>query len=140
MPRPRAVLSRRFRAATVAAVCALVTTGIVAVSGPAAVAAPAAPPVVAVAHAAPGGGPWNSVTGGDEHTCGVRADHTLWCWGDNEAGGLGVGDLVDRVVPTQVGTDANWASVSAGFFHTCGTRTDHSLWCWGGNLFGQLDE
>ena len=32
---------------------------------------------------------WRAVTTGAEHTCGVRGEGTLWCWGENEAGQLG---------------------------------------------------
>ena len=40
------------------------------------------------------------------HTCGVRTDHTLWCWGDNTYGQLGLGDegfdLAGRYPPGSV--------------------------------------
>ena len=49
------------------------------------------------------------LTAGHRHTCGTRTDHTLWCWGDNTYGQLGLGDTTDRTIPTQVGTDTNWA-------------------------------
>ena len=81
---------------------------------------------------------WISVSGGGGSTCGIRRDHTLWCWGWNGKGQLGVGDLTDRDVPTQVGAEADWATVEAGDEDTCATRTDHTLWCWGWNRFGQL--
>ncbi|MEO3939224.1 hypothetical protein V3N99_21100 [Dermatophilaceae bacterium Soc4.6] len=86
------------------------------------------------------GGPWVSVSAGMFHTCGVRTDHSLRCWGINIDGELGIGKppSIKRVVPSQVGASANWASVSAGSDHTCAIRTDRSLWCWGFNTAGQL--
>ena len=72
-----------------------------------------------------------SASAGGSFTCAVRVDGTLWCWGANADGQLGVGDTSPRSVPTQVGTDADWADVSAGAWHACGVRTDGSLWCWG---------
>ena len=82
---------------------------------------------------------WTSVAAGYTHTCGIRTDHTLWCWGGGSfAGQLGLGDLTDRSSPTQVGTRTDWATVRAGDSHTCATRTDHTLWCWGYNAGGQL--
>lgn len=26
---------------------------------------------------------WSSVSNGTDHSCGIRADGTLWCWGQN---------------------------------------------------------
>jgi len=79
-----------------------------------------------------------AVSGGSRHTCGVRRDHTLWCWGSDFYGQLGRGDNVNQPSPTQVGTDTDWAQVALGLGHTCGIRVDHTLWCWGNNWFGQL--
>src|SRR5262245_44940179 len=80
---------------------------------------------------------WKTVDG-SAHTCGIRLDHTLWCWGRNESGQLGLGDTTNRPIPTQVGSDADWTRLSVGGAHTCGMRLDHTLWCWGDNYYGQL--
>jgi alpha-tubulin suppressor-like RCC1 family protein len=81
---------------------------------------------------------WARVSAGGSHTCGVRTDRSLWCWGYNGEGQLGLGDRTVRLVPTRVGADADWARVWGGYEHTCGVRTDRSLWCWGYNGYGQL--
>jgi alpha-tubulin suppressor-like RCC1 family protein len=84
---------------------------------------------------------WVSVSSaGGVHTCGVKTDGTLWCWGRNEFGQLGDGTTVDKNTPTQVGTGTNWGSIFAGFDHTCGIKTDGTLWCWGHNNYGQLGD
>ena len=68
-----------------------------------------------------------------------RTDHSLWCWGSDRGGQLGLGPTGKRKSPTRVGAGTDWTSVAAGFTHTCGIRTDHTLWCWGGGSFaGQL--
>jgi hypothetical protein len=87
-----------------------------------------------------GAGTWATVSTGDSSTCAIRTDGTLWCWGGNGDGGLGVGDTNDRLTPTQVGSATTWASVSTakGDDYTCATRTDGTLWCWGDNVSGQL--
>jgi alpha-tubulin suppressor-like RCC1 family protein len=36
------------------------------------------------------------------HTCGLRSNSSLWCWGDNYYGELGLGDTTTRYVPTRV--------------------------------------
>ena len=81
---------------------------------------------------------WAEVTAGDAHTCGLRANGSVWCWGRSHVGQLGLGNTTKRLVPTRVGTDFDWAEIAAGREHTCGVRTDRSLWCWGSNEDGQL--
>jgi alpha-tubulin suppressor-like RCC1 family protein len=78
------------------------------------------------------------------HSCGIRddgTDRTLWCWGDNGYGQLGLGDSTDYDTPQQVGAATDWAVVTAGGRYSCGLRddgTDQTLWCWGRNSWGQL--
>jgi alpha-tubulin suppressor-like RCC1 family protein len=87
---------------------------------------------------------------GTVHTCHVRPDGTLWCWGDNEHGQLGNGvvggadallGLPLQVVAADESDGAHWddwVAVDAGVYHTCGIRADGSLWCWGDHSYGQL--
>ena len=86
---------------------------------------------------------WSDVDAGGFHACAIRADRTLWCWGLNVSGELGIGNTVDRFEPTQSGCAEDrcfddWVSVSSGDFHTCAIRESGELWCWGGGLNGQL--
>src|SRR5262249_35222768 len=74
------------------------------------------------------------------HACAIGADHTLWCWGDNDEGQLGIGDAEPisspgpaHPYPTQVGSEHDWLSVACGQGHTCGIRSPGELWCWGRN-------
>ncbi len=71
------------------------------------------------------------VSAGFSHSCGVRSDGSLWCWGANGYGQLGNGTTGGQSIPTRVGDAASWVGVSAGFSHSCGVRSDGSLWCWG---------
>lgn len=80
---------------------------------------------------------WVAISAGRDHTCGIRSDHTLWCWGSNASGQLGTGGGSTNV-PVRVGSTADWSSVSAGDLHTCGIRAGGSAWCWGANSSGQL--
>ena len=84
---------------------------------------------------------WVAVSAGLSHTCAIKTDGSLWCWGDNGKGqlGLGEGTSVNHPVPTQVIDPAgSWYKVAAGAGHTCGVQTAGSLWCWGDNSKGQL--
>ena len=82
--------------------------------------------------------PFVMVSAGSDHTVAINADGTLWAWGSNEYGQLGLGDYSNRDVPTQVGTDTNWAMVSAGDEYTLAIRTNGTLWAWGSNSAGKL--
>lgn len=83
---------------------------------------------------------WTSVSAGGFHTCATRSDGTLYCWGRNANGQLGVGDTTDRYQPAQVTVPATtgWSQVSTGALDTCAVRSDGTLYCWGGNAVGQL--
>ena len=85
---------------------------------------------------------WASVSVSFSHTCAVKKNGTLWCWGLNNNGQLGDGTKTDRHAPTQVGTANTWQSIatSDAFFmsgYTCGVKKNGTLWCWGDNQNGQ---
>jgi uncharacterized protein YjdB len=73
-----------------------------------------------------------------DHTLAVMSDGTLWAWGDNRYGKLGLGDTTNRNVPAKVGAATNWVFVAAGADHTLAIRKDGNLWAWGYNEEGQL--
>jgi alpha-tubulin suppressor-like RCC1 family protein len=45
---------------------------------------------------------WSMVTAGLSHTCALASDGTLWCWGSNSNGQLGIGSSAWRQAPTRV--------------------------------------
>ena len=83
---------------------------------------------------------WKQVSVGQLHTCGIRGDDTLWCWGSNSSGQLGDNSTTDRLVPTAISGGGSWKQVSAGSSHTCGILSDDSVRCWGNNGNGQLGD
>ena len=62
-------------------------------------------------------GSFVSVSAGDAHTCGLRSDGSVACWGSDEIG---------QATPPA----GSFVSVSAGDYHTCGVRSDGSVACW----------
>jgi alpha-tubulin suppressor-like RCC1 family protein len=79
------------------------------------------------------------VYAGGEHTCVLRVDNSLWCWGNNRFGQLGVGDTNSRLTPSRVDAlGVEVAAAYAGGAHTCAVKTDGSVWCWGNNQYGQV--
>jgi len=81
---------------------------------------------------------WSSVAAGYLFTLGIRTDGSLWAWGNNTYGKLGLGDTTERHAPTRVGAWSDWLAVSDRGWHSIGIRADGSLWAWGRNDFGQL--
>lgn len=75
--------------------------------------------------------PVDRVFGGVTHACAL-ASGSLFCWGDNGSGQLGLGDADHRSVPTRVDI-GQVSTASLGEKHTCAVLADQSLWCWGSN-------
>ena len=82
---------------------------------------------------------WKSVTtgygrGGIDHGHGIKTDGTLWGWGNNAKGQLGLNNRTKYSSPVQIGSDTNWATVSnAGEQITLAVKTDGTIWSWGSN-------
>ena len=76
---------------------------------------------------------WLMVESGDNMQCGVRTDHTLWCWGMSQSNDLGqlIADGTIVTNPAQVGTDTDWVSAAAGYQQGCALKLDGTVWCWG---------
>lgn len=86
---------------------------------------------------------WLVLEAGRAHTCGVRANETMWCWGWNVSGQLGNGEHgsgEQEPAPVQVGAGNQWKTVAPGNYHTCAIDTTGRLWCWGLNSSGQLGD
>jgi alpha-tubulin suppressor-like RCC1 family protein len=83
------------------------------------------------------------ITGGYGHTCALKNDGKLLCWGYNQYGQLGNATLtlLGQANPTptvvvDLGTDTK--QISAGNTHTCALKNDGTVLCWGSNRFGEL--
>lgn len=81
---------------------------------------------------------WTMVAAGGEYTVALKKNGTLWAWGTNYYGQLGLGDYVYRDKPTLIGTDADWEYVACGWTHTLAIKTNGTMWAWGDNSQRQL--
>ena len=74
-------------------------------------------------------------------TAAVKTDGTLWTWGNNQFGKLGIDDTVNRSSPVTIaGGGTTWKQVSAGSRHAAAIKTDGTLWLWGINNNGHLGD
>jgi alpha-tubulin suppressor-like RCC1 family protein len=81
------------------------------------------------------------VAAGLRHTCAIRANGNVVCWGDNTRGQLGaafdrahVGDdetVADLVPDLELNFERQVVALTAGFAHTCALFDDGGVRCWG---------
>jgi len=71
---------------------------------------------------------------GSEHSCALRSDGAVYCWGQNDVGQLGDGTTTSRASPTKVvGLPSAATDLSTGEGETCAVVSDGTVWCWGDN-------
>ena len=84
---------------------------------------------------------WSKVFAGWKVSFGIKPDGTLWAWGLNDVGQLGIGNTTNQFTPVQVGTDTDWVDVVSGGSgndqFTIATKSDGTVWVWGDNQGGQ---
>ena len=84
------------------------------------------------------------IDAGGRHTCAIRSDGALRCWGPGTFGQLGYSStshVGDNEVPSAVGpvsVGGSVAAVSAGATHTCARLADTTVRCWGEGALGRL--
>ena len=86
---------------------------------------------------------WGQISSGLSHNLAINFSSgnsygTLWSWGYNVFGQLGLSNTTNRSIPTQVGLFTNWTQVFSGALSCFAIQNNGSLWSWGYNNFGQL--
>jgi alpha-tubulin suppressor-like RCC1 family protein len=80
------------------------------------------------------------IAAGANHTCAVRADSTVACWGGNGSGQLGDGGNTSKNAPSRVPGLDGVVALAAGSAHTCALLADGTVRCWGAGASGQLGD
>lgn len=74
-------------------------------------------------------------------TCALRGDQTVWCWGSNARGQLGIGSsALYQSEPTQIPGLTGVSQLTLGRHHGCAATVDGRAWCWGANDQQQLGD
>ncbi len=89
-----------------------------------------------------------SIWGGARGTIVLKSDGTVWTWGANFDGKLGIGETntVRMAAPVEVHGPGNAGflnsivGVMGGEVHNVALRSDGTVWSWGWNAFGQLGD
>lgn len=81
---------------------------------------------------------WINVAGGREHTIALKTNGTIWSWGGNGYGQLGLGHSSTRTTPCQIDTNTDWVTITTGYKYSLALKTNGTIWSWGNNNYGQL--
>jgi alpha-tubulin suppressor-like RCC1 family protein len=88
----------------------------------------------------------DAVVTGNSHSCALRSDSTIRCWGHGSDGALGDGNRGDpdlfgsQLTPVTVAGVNTAVAITAGFGHTCALLVDKTIRCWGLDQNGQLGD
>ncbi len=86
-----------------------------------------------------GGLSFNTISAGNNYTCGISTGGAAYCWGLGSSGQLGTGSQASSRRPAKVGIEGvTFQSISAGHQHTCAVTTTGATYCWGSNAGGKL--
>lgn len=83
---------------------------------------------------------WCQVSAGMRHSIGLRTNGTLWAWGCNAFGELGINCTTSFSSPVSVISGFTWCQVSAGTNFNLAIRNDGTLWAWGWGYCGVLGQ
>ena len=78
------------------------------------------------------------IAAGARHSCLLRSNGSVWCWGSNEHGQLGNSDVAASSVPLEAEGVADAVAIDAGWEHTCAVHSSGEISCWGDNSQGEL--
>jgi alpha-tubulin suppressor-like RCC1 family protein len=80
---------------------------------------------------------WQTLADGSGYCLALKRNGSLWAWGENDSGQLGLGDTASRHRPTRVGHSTQWLRIAAGHA-SLAVKRDGTVWSWGDNFTGQL--
>lgn len=78
------------------------------------------------------------VAAGSNHTLALTRDGSVWGWGDNSMGQLGLGNRRSQLRPVPIPSLHAIRAISGGYAHSLALDADGAVWSWGSNLYGQL--
>ncbi len=78
------------------------------------------------------------VSVGSEHMLLVKSDGTLWSWGRDQWGQLGLNGTGSKNVPTQIPNAAGFIDIIARGSFSLGLKADGTVWAFGDNSNGRV--
>jgi trimeric autotransporter adhesin len=80
---------------------------------------------------------WKEVKAGVAHCLALKVDGSLWAWGKNDYGQIGIGRISTIEPPTRIGSETNWVAISPGSFTGYALKEDGTIWEWGIDALNQ---
>jgi alpha-tubulin suppressor-like RCC1 family protein len=80
------------------------------------------------------------IAAGFLHSCAIKPDGAVTCWGADFLGQLGDGDYGDRSLPVDVSGLSGVVDIDGGDSHTCAVLGDGGVACWGDDRRGELGD
>jgi alpha-tubulin suppressor-like RCC1 family protein len=80
------------------------------------------------------------VATGGWHTCALRKDGKLFCWGGNDNAEVGVPAGGNVLRPVEVPNSLSIRKLTLGLGSSCALTSDDRVACWGDDQFGQLGD
>lgn len=80
------------------------------------------------------------VAGGSGYTLALAEDGSVYAWGSNTFGNLGLGDTVDRKFPTKITGLTGVTAISTRGSTSYALKSDGTVWAWGSNSSGQVGD
>ncbi len=81
-----------------------------------------------------------AVSAGGRHSLALKSNGTVWSWGENWKGQLGIGTLDYKNIPSEVSGLEDVVAISAGTTHSLAIKSDGTVWSWGDNEWGMLGD
>ena len=76
---------------------------------------------------------WAVVKGRSTTIVGIHTDGTLWAWGKNLTGQLGIGadsEMKECAMAPEKVSDERWIDCASGYYHSTAVKADGTLWAW----------
>jgi hypothetical protein len=83
---------------------------------------------------------WAEVFSASANILAIKTNGTLWGWGENQGGMLGLGTVTSVSSPTQIGALTNWAFAWVGSDTSYAWTTDGKLYAMGAGTYGEFGD
>lgn len=77
-----------------------------------------------------------AIAGSSQQAYALRADGTVWAWGENSSGALGNGGFANSTVPVQVTGLTDVVAITSNAGSGFAVRADGTVWAWGLGFLG----